>query len=79
MMKSIPLTGLFVLALFYAAYISRSILLPIALALFFTILLRPVVRFLKKFKIPEIVGAAFVLCFFLAIVGYGIALLSEPA
>jgi predicted PurR-regulated permease PerM len=77
--KSIPLTGLFVLALFYAAYASRAILLPIVLALFFTILLRPVVRFLKKFKIPEIVGAAFILCFFLATVGYGISLLSGPA
>ena len=39
--RSIALTGLFILAVFYTIYFMRSILLPIVLALLLSYLLRP--------------------------------------
>src|SRR6476659_9823382 len=56
--RSIALTGLFILAVFYTIYFMRSILLPIVLALLLSYLLRPIVRGLAKLKIPLPVGAA---------------------
>jgi hypothetical protein len=56
--RSIALTGLFILAVFYTIYFMRSILLPIVLALLLSYLLRPIGRGLAKLKIPLPVGAA---------------------
>lgn len=58
--RSIALTGLFILALFYTLYLGRSFFLPIVLALMLSFLLSPVVRWLKKIRIPEALGAALV-------------------
>src|SRR6266478_4129076 len=77
--RSIALTGLFVLAVFYTLYFMRSILLPIVLALLLSYLLRPIVRGLARLKIPLPVGAAFVLMGLLAVVGYGMSALATPA
>jgi len=77
--RSIALTGLFVLAVFYTIYFMRSILLPIVLALLLSYLLRPIVRGLAQLKIPLPVGAAFILIGLLALVGYGISALATPA
>src|SRR5215472_806951 len=59
--RSVALTGLFILAVFYTIYFMRSILLPIVLALLLSYLLRPIVRGAGKCKIPLPVGAAFIL------------------
>jgi len=77
--RSIALTGLFVLAVFYTVYFMRSILLPIILAVLLSYLLRPIVRGLAHLKIPLPVGSAFVLIGLLALVGYGISALATPA
>jgi predicted PurR-regulated permease PerM len=77
--RSIALTGLFILAVFYTMYFMRSILLPIVLALLLSYLLRPIVRGLARLKIPLPVGAAFVLIGLLALVSYGISALVTPA
>ena len=77
--RSIALTGLFVLAVFYTLYFMRSILLPIVLALLLSYLVRPIVRGLARLKIPLPVGAAFVLIGLLAVVGYGMSALATPA
>jgi predicted PurR-regulated permease PerM len=77
--RSIALTGLFVLAVFYTIYFMRSILLPIILALLLSYLLRPIVRGLAKLKIPLSVSSAFLLIGLLALVGYGISALATPA
>ena len=42
--RSVALTGLFLLAIFYTMYFVRSLLLPIVLALLLSYLLRPIVR-----------------------------------
>ena len=77
--RSLALTGLFVLAVFYTVYFMRSILLPIVLALLLSYLLRPIVRKLARLKIPLPVGAAFMLIGVLALASYGISALTTPA
>jgi predicted PurR-regulated permease PerM len=77
--KSIALKGLFAIASFYTLYFTRDLILPFTLALLFNFLLRPVVRALKKIKIPELAGAAFVLIALLGSAGYGVLRLSGPA
>jgi predicted PurR-regulated permease PerM len=76
--RSIALTGLFILAIFYTIYFMRSILLPIVLALLLSYLLRPIVRGLAKLKIPVAVSAAVILIGLLVLVGYGISALAAP-
>ncbi|HEV3100129.1 MAG TPA: AI-2E family transporter [Candidatus Udaeobacter sp.] len=76
--RSIALTGLFILAVFYTIYFMRSILLPTVLALLLSYLLRPIVRGLAKLKIPLAVSAAVILIGLLVLVGYGISALAAP-
>jgi len=54
-------TGLFVLALLYTIYLARPVLLPLTLGLILDFLFRPVVRGLKRWRIPEPAGAALVI------------------
>jgi predicted PurR-regulated permease PerM len=76
--RSIALTGLFILAVFYTIYFMRSILLPVILALMLSYLLRPIVRALAKLKIPLAMSSAFILVGLLALVGWGISALATP-
>src|SRR5512132_3996900 len=77
--RSIALTGLFILAVFYTIYFMRSILLPLVLALLLSYLLRPIVRGLARIRIPAPFGAAVVLFGAVTIIGSGIFYLSAPA
>lgn len=77
--KSVALTGLFVLAVFYTMYFMRAMLLPLVLALLLSYLLVPVVRVLDKIRIRPLFGAAVVLLALIGGIGYGVSLLSEPA
>ncbi|HKV08362.1 MAG TPA: AI-2E family transporter [Thermoanaerobaculia bacterium] len=77
--KSIALTGLFILAAFYTLYFGQSFFLPIVLALLLNFLLSPLVRFLKKLRIPEALGAGLVLFSLLGGVGWGVYELAGPA
>jgi predicted PurR-regulated permease PerM len=77
--KSLALTGLFVLAAFYTLYFMRAMLLPLVLALLLSYLLVPIVRALARIKIRPILGAAIVLVALIAAIGYSVSLLSEPA
>ena len=70
---------LLVLGVLYTMYFARSLLLPIFLAALISALLHPLVRQLNKFKIPDGVGAVFVLAAMIAIVGVGVQQLSDPA
>jgi predicted PurR-regulated permease PerM len=76
--RSISLTGLFILALFYTMYFMRSILLPIVLALLLSYLLRPIVRALARAKIPSQLGAALILIALFIWIGYGVSALAAP-
>ena len=76
--RSIALTGLFILAVFYTMYFMRSILLPVVLALLLSYLLRPIVRALAQLKIPLPVGGALLLIGFFGLIGYSVAGLAAP-
>jgi predicted PurR-regulated permease PerM len=77
--RSIALTGLFVLALFYTMYFMRSILLPLVLAVLLSYLLRPVVRALGRVRITAPFAAALVLFVFVVGIGFGFSFLATPA
>jgi predicted PurR-regulated permease PerM len=59
-------------------YFTRSVLLPIVLALLLSYLLRPVVRALARLKIPSLISSALVLISLLALVTYGLSSLVTP-
>jgi predicted PurR-regulated permease PerM len=77
--RSIALTGLFILALFYTIYFLRAVLLPIVLAWLLSYLLRPIVRTLSRIKIPPLLGAALILLALLSMVTLGVSTLATPA
>ena len=77
--RSLALTGLFVLAAFYTLYFGRAFFLPIVLALLLNFLLSPVVRFLRRLRIPNALGAALVIFGLVGGVSWGVYELSGPA
>src|SRR5579864_6478266 len=77
--RSLALTGLFVLAIFYTMYFMRSILLPLVLALLLSYLIRPIVRAFARTRIPPPVTAAAILLSLIAIVAYGLSFLATDA
>ncbi|MDQ6625019.1 MAG: AI-2E family transporter [Verrucomicrobiota bacterium] len=76
--RSVALTGLFILALFYTMYFARAVLLPVVLALLLSYLFRPIVRAMAKIGIRPSAGAALVLIAAVATIGYGVSFLSAP-
>src|SRR4030095_11879358 len=77
--RSVALTGLFILAVFYTVYFLRAVLLPIVLAWLLSYLLRPIVRTLSRVNIPALLGAALLLVALLSIVTLGVSALAVPA
>jgi predicted PurR-regulated permease PerM len=77
--KSVALTGLFVLAVFYTMYFMRAMLLPLVLALLLSYLLAPLVRLLGRIRVKPAFGAAIVLLSLIGVVIYGVSRLAEPA
>ncbi len=77
--RNVALTGLFVLAAFYTLYFARAFFLPIVLALLLSLLLLPVVRLLRRLRLPEPAGAAVVLLVLLGALGFGVYELAGPA
>jgi predicted PurR-regulated permease PerM len=76
--RSLALTGLFILALFYTIYFTRAVLLPLVLALMLSYLLRPVIRTFAKLKIGPPAGAAVVLVSLIGAAAYAVAMLAAP-
>ncbi|HEY4282543.1 MAG TPA: AI-2E family transporter, partial [Chthoniobacterales bacterium] len=76
--RSLALTGLFILAVFYTVYFTRGVLLPLVLALLLSYLLRPVIRALARVRIAPPIGSAITLISLIAIVGCSISMLAPP-
>lgn len=76
--RSVAITGLLVLALLYTLYFAREFFLPILFAVLLDFLLSPMVRLLKRARIPEPIGAAVVLLGLLATIAITVYSLAEP-
>lgn len=77
--RSLALTGTFVLLLFYTLYLAKPVFLPIVIAILLNFLLNPAVRGLARLRIPNGIGAALVLLFLLGVAVVGAYRLSGPA
>ena len=60
-------------------YLGRSLLMPIVIAFVGAFLLRPIVRKLARWRIPESVGAGIVLFSAVALIVLGVVKLTDPA
>jgi predicted PurR-regulated permease PerM len=77
--RSVAITGLFVLAVLYTLFFARAFLLPITIAVLLDFLLSPVIRGLARLRIPPPVGAALVLLGLLGALGGAAYGLADPA
>jgi predicted PurR-regulated permease PerM len=76
--RSLSLTGLFLLACFYTLYFARDFFLPVILAVVLNFLLAPVVRTLKQFRVPEAASSAMVILAVFTVLGFLAFELSGP-
>ncbi len=74
----VSVTGLLVLAVFYTLYFARALVFPIVVALLLDFLFSPVIRILKKARVPEPLGAALVILAVIAVLAAGVYNLAEP-
>ena len=77
--RSLAATLLAIIASFYTLYFARAFFLPVTFGLLLNLLLSPVVRTMKRARIPYPLGAAIVVLSIVAAVGIGGYFLSEPA
>ena len=77
--RTVALTGIFLLFTLYSFYFARDFLLPVVLAFFLSALLAPLVRWLTRIHVPAMLGAGIVMAGVLTISIYVIYRLSEPA
>jgi predicted PurR-regulated permease PerM len=78
-MRSVAITGIFVLAIFYTLYFTAEIAIPLVFALLFKLLLQPGVRLLGRVKVPQPLGALAMIILLFAVLGGGGYLLGGPA
>jgi predicted PurR-regulated permease PerM len=76
---SVAVMGLFILAVLYTLYVARVVILPVILAVLLSLILWPIVRGLRRLRIPEALGGLIVLLGLAGAAGYGIYALSGPA
>ncbi len=77
--RDVLLSCLLMLATFYTIYFTRSLLLPVTLALILNLVFKPIVLWLEKLRIPHSISATLVFCSFGGIALVGIDALWEPA
>src|SRR5262249_62112164 len=77
--RSVSITGIFLLSLLYSLYFARDFLLPVILAFVLSFLLSPAVRWMARLRIPQMLGAGIIIVGLLGVSAYGIYLLSGPA
>jgi predicted PurR-regulated permease PerM len=77
--RSLAATLLVVIAFFYTLYFARAFFLPVTFGLILNLLLSPFVRTLKRARVPEPIGAAFVVLSIVAALAIGGYFLADPA
>jgi predicted PurR-regulated permease PerM len=77
--RSVALTGLFILAVLYTSYLARAFIVPVILAVLLEFLFSPLVRRLKRARMPEVVSAALIVLSLVSVLAYTGYRLSGPA
>lgn len=75
----ICLNGLFILGFFFALRWAQPICLPLTFAILLSCLFRPLIRLLRRVRVPPAIGAALVLGALLGAMALAAVLLAEPA
>jgi predicted PurR-regulated permease PerM len=76
---SVALTGLLLLAVLYTLHFARALILPLVLVMLLDALFSPLVRRLKRARVPEALSAALILATLVGTIGVGAYRLSGPA
>jgi predicted PurR-regulated permease PerM len=77
--RSLALTGIFIILLLYTLKIGSAFFIPVVLALLLSFVFASVIRLLSRFYVPAPLGAAIVLLALLGSLALGIYRLAEPA
>lgn len=77
--ESLLITGIFVLAVSYTLHYAREILMPVTASAILALLLLPIVRGLRRVRVPEPVAAGIVVFGMFVSLSIGIYFLSDPA
>ena len=74
----LPLWGLFFIALFVVVTLAKTFFLPVLLALLLALTLSPVVRYLRRRGVPEVISAGLLVTLGALFFGLSAAFLAEP-
>jgi predicted PurR-regulated permease PerM len=77
--RSLALTGTFLLLILYSLKLASAFLIPVVLAFLLNFLLASPIRWLSQFHVPAPLAAALVLLVLLGSLGFGIYKLATPA
>ena len=77
--RSLALSGIFLLAGLYTLYFARDFLLPVVLAFVLSFLLAPLSRSMIRLRIPAAIGAGIIIMGLISAGTSGVYLLSDPA
>ena len=77
--RTVAVTVIAVLAVFYTLYFAASLLVPIAAAVLLSMLLAPAVQALEKLQVPRLLASAVVVLATVGLIGAGVAALAGPA
>lgn len=78
-LRSVAISGLFVLAVFYTLHLAQDLIMPVVLAMFLALLLQPAVRLLHRIHIRGPAAPGLVVLLLLASVSFSVYQLWTPA
>ena len=76
---TLPVVGMFILAVICALYFGRAVLMPILFGIILAVVLKPIVEKLSRLRIPTPVGAAIVMLAMIGMLALLIEVLVVPA
>ncbi len=76
--RSIPLTVLMIIAVFSTLYLARAIVIPLVLAILASVMLKPIVDWFGRLRVPKSLAAIIVLAGIAGIISYGVYAAGQP-
>lgn len=77
--RSVSLTVIAVLVVFYTLYFAASLLVPIASSILLSMMLAPAVQSLERLRVPRMLASGLIVLATVGLIGAGIAALAGPA